>query len=117
MRGADTLSGGVRDDAGCNLAVERNLGALDLDDEVTGGLGDYRHLRALDETEVLQMVMKVTATTYLRDRAGLAVPQKRERHLLARDAGRRPRVRTTDRSLHACNRCVVHGGSHRVSFM
>mgnify|MGYP000246584374 CR=1 FL=1 len=63
------------------------------------------------------MMMQIAATAHLRDGARLAALQERKRHLLAGDALRRPCVRTTDRSLHARNRCVVHGDSHRVSFM
>ena len=36
-----------------DLAVERDLDALDLDDEVAGSLGHHRHLRAIDSADVV----------------------------------------------------------------
>ena len=107
----------IRDDARGHLAVEGDLRALDLHDEIARGLGHHRHLRAFDEAERFEVMMQIASSAHLRDDARLPALEERERHLMAGGIRRRSCACPSACSLHACNRCVVHGGSHRVSFM
>ena len=79
----------IRDDACGHLAVEGDLRALDLHDEVARGLGHHRHLRAFDKAERFEVMVQIAASAHLRDDARLPALEERERHLMAGGIRRR----------------------------
>ena len=54
-----------------DLAVERDLDALDLDDEVAGSLGHHSHLRALDEAPRPRTFAMVPVSPPFRNESGI----------------------------------------------